>query len=151
MISKWQSKYFHCINTTFLSESIYFRHHQQITFAMLNRFCQLSSFYLFLFYIYSTFYLSRYHFNNFLELYSTLNRKMIFVTSFPFLMDSLNPLHPPSLPPQPHSLNSQNLLKMEVFCQCSPDQFYCHRIRLFLKIEFSINCYTQRFLGFRWM
>ena len=126
-------------------ESIYLRHHQQITFAMLNRFCQLSSFYLFLFYIYSTFYLSRYHFNNFLELYSTLNRKKIFATNFPFLMD------PPPSPLIPQPLNSQNLLNMEAFCQCSLDQFYCNRIRLFLQTEFSINCYTQRFLGFRWM
>ena len=86
-------------------ESIYLRHHQQITFVMLNRLCQLSSFYLFLSYIYSTFYLSRYHFNNFLELYSTLNRKKVFVTNFPFLMDLLNSLapHPSPTTQQPKS------------------------------------------------
>ena len=128
-------------------ESIYFRHHQQITFAMLHRFCQLSSFYLFLFYIYSIFYLSKYHFSNFLELYSTLNRKMIFVTNFPFLMDSLNPLHSPS----PTTQQPKSSKHGKFFCQCSLDQFYCNRIRLFLQIQFSINFYTKRCLGFRWM
>ena len=54
-------------------------------------------------------------FHKVLELRSTLSEKKIFVTHFPFLMDSLKPLQPP---PTPHP-NSQNPLTMtKVFCQC---------------------------------
>ena len=56
------------------------------------------------------FYISRYHFHYFLELYATSVKK-IFVKNFPFLTDSLNP---------PHPFNDQNLLTLKkVFCQCS--------------------------------
>ena len=48
-------------------------------------------------------YISRYHFHIFLELHPTLSDKIIFLTNFHFLMDSLNPSHP---------LNSQNLLSV---------------------------------------
>ena len=37
-------------------------------------------------------------FHKFLELPSTLSEKKIFVTNFPFLMNSINPPHPPSIP-----------------------------------------------------
>ena len=47
-------------------------------------------------------------FHKVLELRSTLSEKKIFVTHFPFLMDSLKPLQPP---PTPHP-NSQNPLTM---------------------------------------
>ena len=37
-------------------------------------------------------------FHKFLELHSTLSEKKIFVTNFPYLMDSLKPLTPPPPP-----------------------------------------------------
>ena len=56
-------------------------------------------------------YISRYHFHIFLELHPILSDKIIFLTNFHFLMDSLNPSHP---------LNSQNLLRVtKVFFLCS--------------------------------
>ena len=45
-----------------------------------------------------SFYISRYHFHKFLELYSTLSEEKIFVTNFPFLADSLKPPRPSPTP-----------------------------------------------------
>ena len=50
--------------------------------------------------IFISFYISRYHFSQILELHSTSDKKIL-VTNFPFLTDSLKPpplLHPPPLP-----------------------------------------------------
>ena len=50
-------------------------------------------------------------FHKLLELHSSLSEKRIFVANFPFLTDSLKPLHP---------LNSQNPLSVtRFFCLCS--------------------------------
>ena len=47
---------------------------------------------------YIRFYISRYHFHNFLELHSILSeKKKIFGTNFPFLMDSLKSPSPQTL------------------------------------------------------
>ena len=58
------------------------------------------------------FYINRYNFSQIFRTCSTLSEKIIFVTTFSFLMDSLK--HLPT-----HPLNSQNLLSMtKVFCFC---------------------------------
>ena len=57
-------------------------------------------------------YINRYNFSQIFRTCSTLSEKIIFVTTFSFLMDSLK--HLPT-----HPLNSQNLLSMtKVFCFC---------------------------------
>ena len=59
-------------------------------------------------------------FYKFLEIYSTLSEKKIFLTNFPFLTDSLK--HPTA--PYPH-LNDPNLLSLtKVFCRCSLSTFW---------------------------
>ena len=47
--------------------------------------------------VFIRFYISSYHFHKFLELHSTLSEAKIFITSFPFLTDSLT-LTPPTPP-----------------------------------------------------
>ena len=63
-------------------------------------------------------------FYKFLELYSTLSEKKIFLTNFPFLTDSLK--HPTTPPPAPYPhLNDPNLLSLtKVFCRCSLSTFW---------------------------
>ena len=67
-------------------------------------------FYFLLFYI--SFYISRNHFHKFLELHSTLSEKKIFVTIFPFITNSFNPV--------PRPLNGQTSLTVtKDFCRRS--------------------------------
>ena len=47
--------------------------------------------------VFIRFYISSYHFHKFLELHSALSEAKIFITSFPFLTDSLT-LTPPTPP-----------------------------------------------------
>ena len=86
----------------------------QVLKVILTKNCTISHqiFYFLLFYI--SFYISRHHFfHKFLELPSALSEKKIFVTNFPFLMNSIKP---PTIQP----LNSQNWLSVtKVFCWCS--------------------------------
>ena len=67
-------------------------------------------FYFLLFCI--SFYISRNHFHKFLELHSTLSEKKIFVTIFPFITNSFNPV--------PRPLNGQTPLTVtKDFCRRS--------------------------------
>ena len=72
-------------------------------------------FYFLFFYV--TFYISRHIFSQIIKI-SALSEKNIFVTNFPFLMDSLKPQ-------TPHPLNSQNPLSVtKIFCWCSLIAFF---------------------------
>ena len=75
-------------------------------------------------------------FLQFLELHSTLSEKKNFITNFPFLTHSLNQACPPT--PEPHPLNSQNLLSVtKVFCQCSLTR-YSYQFFYFLLFTSSV-------------
>ena len=63
----------------------------QVLKVLFIKICKIQSLDLLFVVVFIGFYISRYHFDNFLELHSTLSEKKFFVTNFPFLMDSLKP------------------------------------------------------------
>ena len=117
----------------------------QVFKLLLIKFCKIQSIELFILVVFISFYISRYHFLQVLELHSTLSEKKIFVTNFSFLTDSVNP---PS-PPPPSIQNLQSVTKC--FCQCSLTYYdfsrlLCYddakknwdtRAELILKIKFT--------------
>ena len=70
----------------------------QVLKVLLIKICKMQSLDFLFLVVFISFYISRYHFSQVLELHSTLSEKKIFVTNFPFLTDSLKP---PSLTPTP--------------------------------------------------
>ena len=60
----------------------------QVLKVLLIKICEIQSLDL-LFLAFISFYISRYHYSQVLELHSTLSEKKIFVTNFPFLTASL--------------------------------------------------------------
>ena len=68
----------------------------QVLKVLLIKICEIQSLDL-LFLVFISFYISRYHYSQVLELHSTLSEKKIFVTNFPFLTALLKALLPTRL------------------------------------------------------
>ena len=66
----------------------------QVLKVLLIKICEIQS--LDLLFVFISFYISRYHYSQVLELHSTLSEKKIFVTNFPFLTALLKAPFPPA-------------------------------------------------------
>ena len=83
---------------------------------LLIKICKIQSLEFYFLLLLLAFTLAHIIFHKFSEFYSTLFEKKIFVTNFPFLIDSVNSLSDP----HPHPLSSQNPLSVtRFFCQWS--------------------------------
>ena len=83
----------------------------QLLKVLLVKFCKIQSLEFYFLLLLLAFTLVHIIFHKFSEFHSTLFEKKIFVTNFPFLIDSLNSLSDPHL----HPLNSQNPLSVTRF------------------------------------